>query len=230
MQVRERESCDLRSTNQIMGLPCSSPTAGAVTSDTSDIRLTGLYHGDHKYESVRHLNFQLPDWNHVESTTITTRETVRQTDRSVHCQGEVHRSEWLGRSLSLSFLSLSLSLALTTRHICCSVSRLVAKDSCGTLKPPNSWLQAVYVVSLFLFLRLSFSKAEDGEATERPVLFPPERDTWLQTASLTHSPATRPVYCEVSHPSWRSLPSSSAAVVTRKLSGVVVAFIRVYLL
>ncbi len=110
MQVRERESCDLRSTNQIMGLPCSSPTAGAVTSDTSDIRLTGLYHGDHKYESVRHLNFQLPDWNHVESTTITTRETVRQTDRSVHCQRWVHRSEWLGRSLSL-FLSLSRSLS-----------------------------------------------------------------------------------------------------------------------
>ncbi len=116
MQVRERESCDLRSTNQIMGLPCSSPTAGAVTSDTSDIRLTGLYHGDHKYESVRHLNFQLPDWNHVESTTITTRETVRQTDRSVHCQRWVHRSEWLGRSLSLSFF-LSLARSHHTAHM-----------------------------------------------------------------------------------------------------------------
>ncbi len=57
----ERESCDLRSTNQIMGLLCSSPTAGAVTSDTSDMRLTGRYHGDHQCQSVRHLNFQLPD-------------------------------------------------------------------------------------------------------------------------------------------------------------------------
>ncbi|KAK9964646.1 hypothetical protein ABG768_005801 [Culter alburnus] len=43
--------------------------------------------------------------------------------------------------------------------------------------------------------------AEVSKAVERPVLFPPERDTWLQTASSTHSPATRPVYCEVSHPS-----------------------------
>ncbi len=116
MQVRERESCDLRSTNQIMGLPCSSPTAGAVTSDTSDMRLTGRYHGDHKYESVRHLNFQLPDWNHVESTTITTRETVRQTEVSIVKGESIAQSGLVVLSLSLSF-SLSLARSHHTAHM-----------------------------------------------------------------------------------------------------------------
>lgn len=118
IQQRCRGSCDLGYLRHATDrpLPRSSPLPERQTPEVSTIRL-----------------------NHVYTTTATTsgereKEWKREREKK---RDRVFIIRWVhlrGRYPSLG-LALSLSIAFATQRICSSVSRLVAKDSCGILKP-----------------------------------------------------------------------------------------------